>query len=109
MELADYLDFQHPEAIRLKGHRIGLEHSIERYHLGANPEQTALDFPGVPLEAIYGTIAYPLRNQATVDAYCARLDALVAQRIAAHDARHPVPLVVELRQRLAAHGQDREA
>jgi uncharacterized protein (DUF433 family) len=103
MELADYLDFQHPEVIRLKGHRIRLEHIIERYHLGASPEQIALDFPGVSLEAIYGTIAYYLHNQAAVDQYLARLDALVAARIAAQDAQHPVPLVVQLRQRLAAH------
>ncbi|MFP4436105.1 MAG: DUF433 domain-containing protein [Chloroflexaceae bacterium] len=101
MQLADYLDFVSPDVTRLKGHRIGLEQIIERYHLGASPEQIALDFPGLSLEMIYGTIAYYLHNRAAVDAYLARLDALVARRIAAHDAQHPVPLLVELRQRLA--------
>jgi uncharacterized protein (DUF433 family) len=104
MQLADYLDFVSPDIIRLKGHRIGLEQIVERYHLGANPEQIALDFPGLSLEMIYGTIAYYLHNRAAVDAYLARLDALVARRIAAHDAQHPVSLLVELRQRLATRG-----
>jgi uncharacterized protein (DUF433 family) len=109
MQLADYLDFISHDVIRLKGHRIGLEHIIERYHLGASPEQIALDFPGLSLEAIYGTIAYYLHHRPEVDAYLARLDALVAQRVAAHDAQHPVPLVVELRQRLAVQNQEADA
>lgn len=106
MHLADYLEIVSPEVIRLKGHRIGLEQIIERYHLGASPEQIALDFPGVSLEMIYGTIAYYLHNRAEVDDYLSRLATLVMQRVAAHDAQHPVPLVVELRQRLATQGRE---
>ncbi|WP_255427253.1 hypothetical protein [Candidatus Chloroploca sp. Khr17] len=32
MHLENYLDFHAEDVIRLKGHRIGLEHIVERYH-----------------------------------------------------------------------------
>lgn len=75
MRLEDYLDLQEPDVIRIKGHRIGLEHVVERYYEGYSPEQIALDFPGLSLEQIYGVIAYYLHNQAEVDAYIARINA----------------------------------
>ena len=57
MQLDDYLDTIGPDVIRLKGHRIGIEDVVERYHAGESVEQMALDFPGVSLEQLYGTIA----------------------------------------------------
>ncbi|RRR65522.1 MAG: DUF433 domain-containing protein [Candidatus Viridilinea halotolerans] len=75
MRLDHYLDVQAEDVIRLKGHRIGLEHIVERYHEGYSPEQIALEYPGVSLEQIYGVIAYYLHHQAHVDAYIARIDA----------------------------------
>jgi len=80
MQLEDYLDVQGPDVIRLKGHRIGLEHIVERYHDGYTPEQIALEYPGVSLEQIYGVIAYYLHHQAEVDAYISRIDALAEER-----------------------------
>ena len=80
MHLEDYLDFQGDDVIRLKGHRIGLEHIVERYHEGYTPEQIALEYPGVGLEQIYGVIAYYLHNQGAVDAYIARIDAAAEAR-----------------------------
>ncbi len=75
MQLDMYLDWPEPDVIRIKGHRIGLEHIIERFRLGMSPEQIALDFPGVGLEVIYTTIAYYLHNKVDVDAYIARINA----------------------------------
>lgn len=75
MRLEDYLDFQSDDAIRLRGHRIGLEHVVERYHEGYSPEQIALEYPGVSLEQIHAVIAYYLHHQQEVDAYMARIDA----------------------------------
>ena len=63
MQLEDYLDIQGPDVIRIKGHRIGLEHIVERYQEGYSPEQIALDFPGLSPEKIYGAIAYYLHNR----------------------------------------------
>ncbi|NJO84698.1 MAG: DUF433 domain-containing protein [Blastochloris sp.] len=102
MQLADYLDFLGPDVIRLKGHRIGLEHIVERYRLGQSPEQMALDLPGVPLEMLYGVIAYYLHHQAEVDAYVERVEAYAEQLYQEHIQRHPERLIEQLRQRLAA-------
>ncbi|MDZ4720032.1 MAG: DUF433 domain-containing protein [Roseiflexaceae bacterium] len=74
----EYLDIVADDDIRVKGHRIGLEHIIQRYHEGYSPEQIGLDFPGLELKAIYVIISYYLQNQGDVDAYIARLDAKFA-------------------------------
>lgn len=89
MQLEEYLDTQGPDVIRLKGHRIGLEHIVERYHDGYSPEQIALDYPGVTLEQMYGVIAYYLHHQAEVDAYIVRIDALAEERRRTFEANMP--------------------
>ena len=80
MNLEAYLEFHGPDDLRIKGHRIGLEHIIDRYHDGLSPEQIALDFPGLSLEQVYGTITYYLHNQQEVDASIARLRDWQAER-----------------------------
>ena len=75
MQLEEYLDVQGPDVVRIKGHRIGLEHIVERYQEGFSPEEIALDFPGLSLEKIYAVIAYYLHNQNEIDAYVARVNA----------------------------------
>lgn len=75
MRLEDYLDVLSDDVIRLRGHRIGLEHIVERYHEGYSPEQIALEYPGVSLEQIHAVLAYYMHNQQEVDAYIARIDA----------------------------------
>jgi uncharacterized protein (DUF433 family) len=70
-----YLERPAPDVIKLKGHRIGLEHIVERFWQGMSPEQIALDFPGVGLPVIYTTLAYYLHNKAEVDAYITRINA----------------------------------
>ena len=50
MQLEEYLDVQGRDVVRIKGHRIGLEHIVERYQEGFSPEEIALDFPGLSLE-----------------------------------------------------------
>ncbi len=61
--------------VRLKGHRIGIEHIVERFQEGWSAEQIALDYPEVSLEKIYAVITYYLHNQSAVDAYLAELNA----------------------------------
>lgn len=70
----EYLDIVGPDNVRIKGHRIGLQHIVYRYHEGYSPEQIAQDFPGLELRAIYVIIAYYLHNQGDVEAYIARLN-----------------------------------
>ena len=76
MQLEEYLDIQGPYVVRIKGHRIGLEHIVECYQEGFSPEEIALDFPGLSLEKIYAVITYYLHNQNEIDAYMARVNAL---------------------------------
>lgn len=96
MQLEDYLDFHDPDDIRLKGHRLGLEHIIERYREGSTPEQIAIEFPGLSLEQVYGVITYYLRNQQDVDDYIARLRAWQEARYQEALA-NPTPVMQRLR------------
>lgn len=100
MNLEDYLEFHGPDDIRLKGHRIGLEHIIDRYRDGFSPEQIALDFPGLSLEQVYGAITYYLHNQQEVDASIARLRAWQEERYQQARA-NPDSLIQRIRERLA--------
>jgi len=96
ISMEDYLEVVAPGVIRLKGHRIGLEHIVERYLDGYSPEQMAEDFPGVSLEQIYVTITFYLRHRTAVEAYIAGLD---AQAEAAYRAwaANPSPATLRLR------------
>lgn len=58
MLLEDYFDFVGPTEIRLKGHRIGIEHVLAYYQQGYTPEAIAQEFPGLDLEMVYATITY---------------------------------------------------
>lgn len=97
MQLEDYLDLVSPDLIRLKGHPIGIEHMVVRYHHGESIEHMALEFPGVPLEHLYATIAYYLHNRAAVDAYIDRVSAAYRERMQAYDAQPASPLTQRLR------------
>jgi len=91
IDLDNYLTFVEPDTIRVKGHRIGLEHIVERYREGYSAEQIAQEFPGVELPAIYAIIAYYLHNQAAVDAYIARRNAAAEARYREWAALPPSP------------------
>lgn len=73
MQLEDYLDFITPDAIRIKGHRVGIEHVLSYYHEGYSVEEIAAEFPGMSLEKIYAVITYYLANRPPVDAYLVRV------------------------------------
>ena len=73
VNLDDYFVFNNVDDIRIKGHRIGIEHVVDYYREGYSPEQIAQDFPGLHLETIYAVIAFYLHNKAEVDAYIKRV------------------------------------
>ncbi len=111
MQLDDYFDFLGPEAhnaIRIKGHRIGIEHVISYYHEGYNPDEIAQEFPGLSLEKIYATITYYLANRDEVDAYLGRLRARYKQEYAEW-AANPSPLVERLRAHRVQQAQGQHA
>lgn len=71
MQLPDFLFCPSPGAIRLTGHRIGLEHVVDFYNQGFSAEMLIEQFPSLPLALIHKVIAFYLENQAEVDAYVA--------------------------------------
>ena len=82
MMLEDYFDFlERPYTIRLKGHRIGVEHIVERYQDGFSPEQIVDDLPTLSLEEVYGAITFYLHNKAEIDAYVAAIQRDYDERV----------------------------
>ncbi len=103
----DYFEFLGPDAIRIKGHRLGIEHVIERYREGNTPDDIARLFPGLSLEIIYATLAYYLHNQRELDAYLYRIykqDEQAYQEWAAS----PSPLIKRLQAFKAQREQERD-
>ncbi|HVC33704.1 MAG TPA: DUF433 domain-containing protein [Chloroflexota bacterium] len=104
MLLEDYFDFLGPDVIRIKGHRIGIEHVLAYYRDGYGPEQIAQEFPGLSLEKIHATITYYLHNRADVEAYLERLDRWSEEEYQRW-AANPSPLIQRLRALKAQRGQ----
>jgi uncharacterized protein (DUF433 family) len=105
MQLAEYLEFLGPDVIRIKGHRIGLEHIVELYQEGYTAEQIQLELPTLSLEEVYGVITYYLHHQAEVDSYMARQVALVERDLRAAEASEPSPAMKRIRALLAAQSR----
>lgn len=73
VQLEDYFEQVGPDAIRLKGHRVGIEHLLHYYLDGYTVEEINQLYPEIGLAQIHATILYYLQNRATIDAYRARL------------------------------------
>jgi uncharacterized protein (DUF433 family) len=72
LDLTDYFDFLSLDVIRVRGHRLGIEHIVIQYLNGLAPEEIAEEFPGLPLETIYAAITYYLSNRTAMDDYLLR-------------------------------------
>ncbi len=70
MQLEDYFDFQRPDDIRIKGHRIGIETILYDYLYNAlTAEEIAQKWDTLTLEEVYATILYYLHNKEQIDRY----------------------------------------
>ena len=113
MELKNYFDFIGADteniwdsrAIRIKGHRIGIEHVLAYYQQGYTPDEIAKEFPGLSLEKIYATITFYLHYQSKVNAYLGQLKARREQDYALW-AAHPPTLVQRLREAQASYPEE---
>ena len=107
MQLEDYFDFLSPDDIRIKGHRIGIDHVIEYYLKGYSPEEIVANLPTLSLEKVHATITYYLHNRGEVDAYLWRLAKWREQRYQ-ESLANPSPVAQRLRalkaQRLQEQG-----
>jgi uncharacterized protein (DUF433 family) len=101
LNLQDYFEVVPPRGLlRLKGHRLGIEHIVKYFHEGYSPEQIAQHFPGVSLEHIYATLTYYLRHRFEIDDYLTQLDRWVEQQMREDDTKPVPPVVQRLRTQL---------
>jgi uncharacterized protein (DUF433 family) len=77
MQLEDYFEFEKfdtpygpVERIRIKGHRIAIEHVLELYNRGISAEEIyKVHYPSLTAEEVFATLTYYLHNREAVDAY----------------------------------------
>ncbi|MBI2807632.1 MAG: DUF433 domain-containing protein [Planctomycetes bacterium] len=82
MQLEDYFEFENfdtkfgpVEKIRVKGHRIGIEHVVGYFKEGLSPETIVRDvYPSLNLEKVYATILYYEANKQKIEEYIRRCD-----------------------------------
>jgi uncharacterized protein (DUF433 family) len=106
MQLEDYFEFERfdtkfgeVERIRIKGHRIAIEHVLEFYNAGASPEVIQQQhYPTLTLEEIQATITYYLRNKAKVDAYLQRGEEAAEAIYQDHLKQEPSPTAKRIRE-----------
>lgn len=72
MELQDYFDFNSEIDIRIKGHRIAIQHVLNKYRQGKGPDELLCLFSTLSIEEIYATILYYLANKEEVEVYLER-------------------------------------
>jgi uncharacterized protein (DUF433 family) len=76
MQLEDYFEFEkfstkfgEVERIRIKGHRVSVEHLIAPFKEGLSPERIWQSLPTLSLEEVYATITYYLHNKDELERY----------------------------------------
>ena len=65
-------------AYRVTGTRVSLDSLVYLYREGISPEGMAESYPALTLEQVHGALAFYLANQAEVDAYLAKAEAVAA-------------------------------
>lgn len=69
LNIRDIFDFISPDAIRIKGTRVGIEIVIERFLDSESPEEIRRHHPHLTPLQIYSLITYYLLNKEVLDAY----------------------------------------
>ena len=102
MQLEEYFEFEPNGQIRLKGHRIWVQHVLhEHLHNARSAEEIVNDcFPSLSLDKVYATILYYHRNRERLNQYLAdwiegeedALDRLLEQFF---ERRARVPALIE--------------
>jgi uncharacterized protein (DUF433 family) len=106
IDIAQYLDIQAADDVRIKGRRIGVEHIVYAYNEGYSPEQIASKFRGLDLKIVYTIIAYYLHHRVAVDTYIDQLDLESASsRCLWEEQRSPASLRIEVIRKEQKEGQ----
>jgi uncharacterized protein (DUF433 family) len=112
MQLEEYFDFETHESkfgpvqrIRLKGHRISIEHVVQYFKEGFSPETICREiYPSLSLEKVYASITYYLHNKDAIEEYIRRCDEIGDKYYQEYLAQ-PEPDVVKRLRALKADGQ----
>jgi len=72
IKLTTFFDFIDEDTIRIRGHRVGIEHVLDYYLEGYDPDEIAQELPGLSLEKIKATITFYLTNRDAIDVYLQR-------------------------------------
>jgi uncharacterized protein (DUF433 family) len=117
MQLEDCFEFERfetkfgpVERIRIKGHRIAIEHVLEAFNSGTPPARIQSEvYPSLTLAEVYATIAYYLLNKDAVDQYLRRGEDVADAYYQEWLKQEPSPLrkrLLELRARQREVGGD---
>ncbi len=91
LQVAALLDVLAPDDVRIRGHRIGLEHLVFAFNRGETAEEIVQRFPGMDLRTVYTLIAYYLTYRDEIDRYIGSLEQSSAEsRLAWEHARTAV-------------------
>jgi len=99
-QLPDFLEHIKPSAVRVRGHRVSLEHIVDAFEAGYTAESIATFFPTIKLATIYAVIAFYLANQEDVRAYVEEGERDFEAFMKAHPSKGPT--LEELRRRMVA-------
>ena len=92
-----WLEFVSPDEIRLKGHRIWLEHIVPYFQQCLSDEEIVATFPTLTLDEVAGVRAYYDTHRAEADEYVARSDAALAAEYERYLQQPPAPVVARVR------------
>ena len=105
MELKDYFNFNSEIDIRIKGHRISIQHVLNQYRQGKGTDELLHRFPTLSMEEIYATILYYLANKEEVEAYLAREKLMDEEAGKLIEAYGSTPTLIDWEARLEAARQ----
>ena|ERR1043166_6711244 len=82
MKLPDFLTTDRYGFIHLVGHRIGLNHVLDRYNEGHTPERLQEHLPTLSMAEIHAVLAFYQENKADVDLYLTQVHAEIEHQAA---------------------------
>lgn len=94
---SDLIEFISPDEIRLKGHRIWLEHIVTRARHSMSVVDIVADLPTLTIAEVEAVLDYIESHREEVDAYMARHAAYLAERERLAEATPASPVVTRLR------------
>jgi uncharacterized protein (DUF433 family) len=99
-DLADYFDYDPAtDAIRIRGHRVGIDLILDSYISGKNMEELQEEFDSLTAEELYAAITYYLLNKDELDRWLDQVHAEAGKHMADADD-HPLPATLRIRQML---------